>query len=51
MREQHSSHLFNTNYINPINLENHKNEWIESKPFNHLIIDNFLLRGGCKRVP
>jgi|LakMenEpi03Aug12_release.lakeMendotaPanAssembly.Ray.scaffolds.fasta_scaffold5212639_1 hypothetical protein len=37
-----SSHLLNTNYTNQINLENYKKQYTESKPFNHIVIDNFL---------
>jgi Rps23 Pro-64 3,4-dihydroxylase Tpa1-like proline 4-hydroxylase len=37
-----SSPLLNTNYLSEVNLENYKEEWIESKPFNHIVIDNFL---------
>ena len=37
-----SSQLLNTNFLNAINLENYKKQWTESKPFNHIIIDNFL---------
>jgi hypothetical protein len=32
----------NKNYVNKINFEDYINEWSENKPFNHLIIDNFL---------
>ena len=32
----------NKNYINKINFEERLDEWRENKPFNHLIIDNFL---------
>jgi hypothetical protein len=40
-REKTSCHLPNTNYLNEINIENYKKEWAESKPFNHIVIDNF----------
>lgn len=41
-REQSSSHSLNTNYLNNIYIGKYKKEWTESKPFNHIVIDNFL---------
>jgi hypothetical protein len=37
-----SQHVLNTKYLNDINLLKYKNKWTESKPFNHIVIDNFL---------
>ena len=37
-----SQQVLKTNFLNDINLQNHKNEWTESKPFNHIVIDDFL---------
>jgi len=31
-----------TSFLNPIDIQNFKNKWVESKPFNHIVIDNFL---------
>ncbi len=48
--EQHSNHSLNSNYINKIDFANYKKEWSESKPFNHIVIDNFLCEHINKSV-
>ncbi len=50
-REEDSSHFFNTDYLNKeISLASYKNEWNESLPFNHIIIDDFLSKHNCEAV-
>ncbi|MBM4317734.1 MAG: 2OG-Fe(II) oxygenase [Deltaproteobacteria bacterium] len=34
--------VVDTSFLNRIDIQNYKNEWAESKPFNHIVIDNFL---------
>lgn len=48
--EQDLSNSLNTAYLNNINLTNYKKKWDESKPFNHIVIDNFLCEHISKYV-
>jgi len=42
-RDKTSGNLSGNQFINQIDFANYREEWLNSKPFSHLIIDNFLI--------
>jgi Rps23 Pro-64 3,4-dihydroxylase Tpa1-like proline 4-hydroxylase len=44
------SNFLNTCYLKELNFQDYKKEWAESKPFNHIVIDNFLSKEVSEAV-